>query len=282
MSMNRVVLQCGRYSSFVVAFLMLWIVVDEGLSEPPDITPQSLDFRRQATQRMVFDRSQQIMLASLQPSKIVGLDLMHPEVGERAGDILYSVEGSRLSISTEDQGGISDRWIGGFNPFATFELSLQQFKGTGKIGIRFADPNGADYLSATVVAKNGNYQAIEWMVVKGGKEVAFKEYAWPQEIANSGAVQLRVQMQAVGVNIYLESQDKSFLVAYPDFNNHFELRRKELIGRYEFRLCSQLEAHSKVEVAELLSALTRVMVKLISAQLQTKVASLCLIKVGFG
>jgi hypothetical protein len=250
------VLRCGRYYSIVVTFLVLWSVVNDGFSEQPDITPQSLEFRRQATRRMVFDRSQHILLASLQPGKIVGLDLMHPAIGERVGDIRYSVEGSRLSISTEDQNGTSERWVGGFNPFATFELSLQRFKGTGRIGIRFADPNGIDYLSACVIAANGQYQAIEWMVVKDGKEVILKQYAWPKEIPDNGPVRLRVQMQAVGVNIYLESQDKSFLVAYPDFNNHFELRRKELIGRYEFRLYSQLEAQSMVEIDELLSALT--------------------------
>ena len=240
----------------LIAVALLCAIGTEGFAQPPDVTPQNLVFRRQATRRMVFDRSQQILLASLQPSKIVGLDLMHPEVGDRAGASRYSIEAGRLRISTDEQGGTSSRWVGGFNPFATFDLSLHQFSGAGKIGFRFCDPDLKDYLSACIVTAEGKYQAIEWVVVKDGEEVSRKEYPWPDEVDSTGPVRFRVQMQAVGSNIYIESQGKSHLVAYPDFNKHFELRRKDLIGRYEFRLFSQLEAHSMAEIDELQSALS--------------------------
>ena len=49
-------------------------------------------------------------------------------------------------------------------------------------------------------------------------------------------------MLAVGVNLYIESQGKSHLVGYPDFNQHLELRRKDLMRRFEFCLFSDLEA----------------------------------------
>jgi hypothetical protein len=231
-------------------------MVTEGVAQEPDVTPQSLVFRRQAVRRMVFDRSQQILLASLQPGKIVGLDLMHPEVSDRAGTSQQMIEGGRLIIATDEQSGSSERWVGGFNPFATFELSVHQMTGAGKIGLRFCDPTVQDYLSACIVAEDGKYQAIEWVVVKDGKEVSRKQYAWPEGVETQGPVQLRVQMQAVGANIYIESQGNTYLVGYPDFNEHFELRRKDLIGRYEFRLVSQLQAHSSVEIDEVQSALT--------------------------
>ncbi len=226
------------------------------VSQEPDVSPQSLVFRRQATRRMVFDRSQQILLASLQANKIVGLDLMHPEVGDQVGEMRCSIEAGRLKLSTDDQSGSTSRWIGGFNPFATFELSLNRFEGAGEIGLRFCDPDQSDYLSACLIAAEGKYQAIEWIVVKDGKEVSRKQYDWPDGVERTGPVRLRVQMQAVGANIYIESQGKSNLVGYPDFNDHFELRRKDLMGRYEFRLFGRLEAHSKAEIDEALSALT--------------------------
>lgn len=227
-----------------------------GLAQSPDVTPQSLEFRRQATRRMIFDRSQQIPLASLQPSKIVGLDLMHPEVGSPLGEAQCSIEDGRLNLSTGDEDATSQRWVGGFNPFATYELSLNQFKGSGRIGLRFRDANSDDHLSACIVTKNGKHESIEWAVVKDGNEVSHETFAWPSDVKATGPVRLRVQMLAVGANLYIESQGKSYLVGYPDFNEYFELRRKDLASRYEFRLFSSLEANASAEVDEVIAALT--------------------------
>jgi len=128
---------------------------------------------------MVFDRSQQIPLASFQSSKTVGLDLMYPEVGNRTGEIQHSIEEGRLRIATDEQSGSAARWVGGFNPFATFELSLHEFTGTGKIGMRFCDSTVENYLSACIVTKDGKYQTIEWLIIKDGEEASRKQYAWP-------------------------------------------------------------------------------------------------------
>ena len=46
-----------------------------------EVTPDQLEFRRQAVQRMIFDKSQDIRLSGLWPAKVVGLDVMHPPVG---------------------------------------------------------------------------------------------------------------------------------------------------------------------------------------------------------
>ena len=54
-----------------------------------DVTPEQLEFRREATQRMIFDENQEIPLAGFNPSKIVGLDLMHPYVGVPTGDTKF-------------------------------------------------------------------------------------------------------------------------------------------------------------------------------------------------
>lgn len=227
-----------------------------GFAQTPDIAPESLDFRRQATRRMIFDRSQQIPLAALQPTKIVGLDLMHPPVGKSVGTAQYSIEGGKLMISTNDQAATSQRWVGGFNPFATYELRLNQVTGTGQTGLYFCDPDSDNSLSATIVTRDGQHNAIRWVVVKDGKEVANQDFPWPENVNPTAAVCLRVQMLAVGVNLYIESQEESHLVGYPDFNEHHELRRKNLAGRYEFRLSSELDANSSAEIDEVTAALT--------------------------
>lgn len=244
-------------SCIVLGALLLQCTCNRQIwAQPSDVTPLSLEFRRQATHRMIFDRSQQIPLASLQPSKIVGLDLMHPAIGDQTSEASCSITEGRLRISTGEQAASTARWIGGFNPFATYELSLHQFTGSGLVGFRFQDSREENSLSASIVAKDGKYQAINWVVVKEGQEVSREEFSWPHGVTNSGPVRFRVQMLAVGANLYIESQGQSHLVGYPDFNEYLELRRKKLISRYEFLLTSDLTANSSVNITEVVAALT--------------------------
>ena len=244
-----------RHFAALVSVVFHCVFVIDGLAQTPEVKPQSLEFSRQATRRMIFDRSQQIPLAALDPATIVGFDLMHPAVGDQTGETLFSIGEGRLKLSTTT-GASSARWIGGFNPFATYELSLHRFAGSGRIGLLFRDRHPGSHLSAFIVARGGKYEAIEWVVVKEGQEVGRQKFAWPSGVNATGAVRLRVQMLAVGVNIYVESQGKSHLVGYPDFNQHLELRDKNLIRRFEFCLSSDLEAKASVEIEKVISALT--------------------------
>ncbi|MGB4708265.1 MAG: hypothetical protein WBH50_18590 [Fuerstiella sp.] len=254
MTPHRISLSIQRCAILIAAALQFTLSV-KGMAQPTEVKPQSLVFRRQATQRMIFDRSQQIPLSSLQPKNVLGLDVMHPEVGERTGETRCSIEEGKLIISTGD-GATSSRWVGGFNPFATYEVAVNQFEGSGRIGLSFCDPDVNDHLSASIVTKNGTYQKIEWLVVKDGQEVDRQTFPWPEYVNTAGPIRLRVQMLAVGANLYLESEGHSHLVGYPDFNEHLELRKTDLIGRYEFRLSSKLEAASSVHIDEVLAALT--------------------------
>jgi len=221
-----------------------------------DVGPEMLEFRRQATRRMIFDRSQRIPLASLQPAKIVGLDLMHPKVGDRTAATMASIKAGRLKVSATQKNATEARWVGGFNPFATYEIALHHLVGSGQAGMRFHDTAAASHLSASLVAENGEYKAIRWTVVKQGREVDRQEFAWPDDVKTTGEVRLRVQMLGVGANLFVESQGRSILVGYPDFNEHLELRRTELIRRYEFLFFCELDKNASVEINEALSALT--------------------------
>jgi len=64
--------------------------------------PSDLLFRRQAVQRMLFDSSQEIQLSNMNPSKIVGLDVMHPPIGEQKGNARTAVEKDTLVLSSAE------------------------------------------------------------------------------------------------------------------------------------------------------------------------------------
>ncbi|MEX1115528.1 MAG: hypothetical protein WEB53_09775, partial [Akkermansiaceae bacterium] len=220
-----------------------------------DVTPDRLEFRRMATQRMFFDRIQEIPLAGLNPSKVVGLELMHPFVGTPTGNPTFEIQEGLLKISAQEASQ-ADRWIGGFNPFASYDLLLDKFNGSGSVGILFRDSDEDNRISATLVFSNGICSAVRWVVVKQGKEVERKDYPLPADLKPVYPLRFRVQMLAVGVNLFLETNRESHLIAYPNFAEHFELREKSLMRRFEFCLHSDLIAGSAVSIREMTAALS--------------------------
>ncbi len=220
-----------------------------------DVTPDQLEFRRQAVRRMIFDRSQDIQLAGLWPAKIVGLDVMHPPVGEQANSPQLEIVGGRLRISAKKPTAAT-RWIGGFNPFAVYDVAVHKFTGSGKIGLIFRDTQEENRMTATLVVKDGMCQSIRCVVTKEGREVEHQDFGLPKALSRTGQIRLRVQMVAVGVNLYVEQAKRSTLIGRMDFVKHFDLRRKDLMQRFEFCLCSTLEANSSVEIDEATAALS--------------------------
>jgi hypothetical protein len=220
-----------------------------------DVTPDQLEFRRQATRRMFFDRDQEIPLAGLQPAKIVGIEVMHPLVGTQTGNAEFEITEGKLRI-TAKSAARADRWIGGFNPFASYDLLLEKCVGSGEVGILFRDPEQENRISASLVMKDGKCSDIRWVVVKDGKEVVREDYPLPEGVKAEFPLRLRVQMLAVGVNLFLETKGESHLIAYPDFSEHFELREKSLMRRFEFCLHSDLNAGASLDIAEMTAALS--------------------------
>lgn len=121
-----------------------------------ELTPDQLEFRRQSVRRMIFDRSQDIRLAGLWPAKVVGLDVMHPPVGEQVNDPRLAIEGGRLRISAQ-KAGVAARWIGGFNPFTVYDVTVNKFNGSGEIGLMFRDTDAENRITATLVVEDGEH-----------------------------------------------------------------------------------------------------------------------------
>jgi hypothetical protein len=234
--------------------LLLSFIVLSGVAAA-EVAPDQLEFRRQATRRMVFDASEEIPLAGFNPSKVVGLDLMHPLLGTPEGDPKFEMHEGNLRISSQGTSR-ADRWIGGFNPFASYDLSLEQFSGSGEAGILFRDSEKENRIGASLVVSDGTCTAIRWVVVKDGREVAREDHPLPEGLKAAFPLRFRVQMLAVGANLFLESHGRSHLIAYPEFSAHFELREKSLMRRFEFCLHTRLRAGSSVVVSEMKAALS--------------------------
>ena len=204
---------------------------------------------------MIFDRSQDIRLAGLWPAKIIGLDVMHPLVGPQLNDPRLEIQGGRLRISA-GKAATATRWIGGFNPFAVYDVVVNKFAGSGNIGLMFRDTDAENRITAMLLVEDRTYNAVRCVITKDGKEVELQDFELPKELIGNAPIRLRVQMLAVGFNLFVERAGRTTLIGRMDFVRHFDLRRKDLMRRFEFCLYTSLKADSSVEIDEATAALS--------------------------
>jgi hypothetical protein len=209
-----------------------------------DIRPDEIQFRRQAVARLVFDSNQNIPLSSLRPAKVIDLDLMHPEMLPGTGVKWDIKNGSLLGVSLE-AGGSSLRWVGGFNPFATYDLVIDHAKGDGSTGMTFRHSTNRDSLTASMQFKDGKPESVTWTVFSGDKQVTEEKWPVPAETVMKDLT-LRAQMSAVGVNLFLESAGRSSLIGYSDFSEHFDLRERKRIQQIDFAIRTDLKPGAQI------------------------------------
>jgi hypothetical protein len=239
-------------------FFLLFAVLLQGatLSAQIPVSPDQIEFRRMAVKRMIFDQTQAIPLASLQPAQVIDLDLMHPELlPESRSSISSEIEQGRLLSSAPRSPGKSSRWVGGFNPFATYDLTIGTLDGSGSTGVVFQNSSRADTLSAELTFRDGKPDAIRWSVVLDGNEVVKQRWKLPEELPPNDLT-LRVQMAAVGANLFVESSGRSLLIGYSDFSEHLDLRERAVMNRYDFAIACELEQGATVALLGASAALT--------------------------
>jgi len=214
------------------------------LAAENDVRPDEIQFRRQAVARLVFDANQNIPLSSLRPAKVIDFDLMHPEMLPNSG-IKWDLSNGSLRGSSPDATGASLRWVGGFNPFATYDLVMQNARGYGAGGMTFRQSTNGDSLTGGLQFKDGKPEAVTWNVLVGGKQVSEEQWPVPAGTAMKDLT-LRAQMSAVGVNLFIESAGKSDLIGCSDFSNHFDLRERKRIQQMDFAIRADLKAGAQV------------------------------------
>ncbi len=203
---------------------------------------------------MVFDANQNIPLSSLRPAKVVDLNLMHPEMLPSSG-VKWEIQQGRLSGSSGSTASSSLRWVGGCNPFATYDLVIEDALGDGSAGMTFRNASNADSLAVGLQFRDGRPESITWKVTVAGNQVS--EERWPVPAGTEmKALALRAQMSAVGVNLLLESSGKSELIGYSDFSRHFDLRERERMQRTDFAIKAELNAGAEILLAGASSCLS--------------------------
>lgn len=232
---------------FSVIFLML--LVSLPFESKTQTTPEKIQFVRQGVKRIIFDKSQRIPLSSFKPAKIVGLEVMHPKMGEQRGDVLASLEKGVLILSA-DKDATQRRWISGFNAFATYDLVINKFSGSVENGIIFSSTASDNSIDVHITSSEGRYKYVSCIITKEGQIMEQLSFDTPEHITSNQPLTLRVQMLAVGANIFVEQLEQTTLVGRFDFVNYFDLRKKDLMRRFEVSMKTKLASRSSTEIQE--------------------------------
>jgi hypothetical protein len=217
-------------------------------------SPLDIQFRRQAVRRLVFDRDSAIPLSMLQPAKIVKLGVEHPAIEISGSTTSYKVDKGLLTVSAGETVE-SALWVGGFNPYGTYDVSFAPGQGNaGKAGIEFATPDNQNRLSILAGFKNSECQTIHWQIMVDGTEKQNETITLDTPVR--GPFILRVQVIGTKLNVLVEQNGVSKAVDVRDFMQLIDLRRKEHIRSFEFRLLTKLNAGESVVIKEATAALT--------------------------
>ena len=238
--------------------IYLLLIIAASLNASDSIHPAKIYFKRQAAQRMVFDSEQIIPLSSINPAKVRDFDLMHPELwfGEdKAHQTAWEVKEGKLIGSSEKTATRTIRWAGGFNPFATYDLSINKCEGSGSTGIAFRDSTSGDLIITQLHFGDGKPNHISLRFELDGEEVIEKKWSFPKSVGGEDFV-LRAQMAVVGVNILVESSGHSTLIGFADFSDHIDIRDTKHMRQYDFGISAELEPNSRVTIDRAAGALT--------------------------
>lgn len=226
-----------------------------GADTARDIDPLELEFRRAAVRRMVFDPAEGIELVSLRPERIVGPDAMHPTIPPSGGETAYGTDKGRLTASAAEDSE-SALWIGGFNPFATYELHIEDAGGSPEAGLGFADPDGRWRMVVLCGFEETRCVSARCVIQVDGGTVFDSEMDAGGALPEETPFVLRLQMLGAGMNALIEKDGVNRVIGQPDFVPHFDPRRKDVARRMETRLWTRLSGGDSVAVSKVWGGLT--------------------------
>lgn len=239
---------------WVLGLVVLSGGVDSRAQTGPDLSPLDLQFTRQAVHRLVFDRDQAIPLSMLRPTEVVNLAVEHPVIKVSGGATTYHAKHGMLTASATEASE-SALWVGGFNPFATYDLAFAAINGmTAETGVEWATPDNRNRLAVLAGFTDGKCTTLRWRVIVDEKERQNEVTTLKQAV--EGPFTLRVQMLGSGLNVFVEQAGVNRVVATHDFSEWIDLRRKEHMRTFEFRVLTRLTAGASVAIRHAGASLT--------------------------
>tara|TARA_R110002049_G_scaffold302258_1_gene494962 strand:- start:12376 stop:13938 length:1563 start_codon:yes stop_codon:yes gene_type:complete len=235
-------------------FLFIILAITANHAAQSQTTPDKINFVRQGVSRMVFDHQQSIPLAKLQPENIIGLSIMHPAsyYSKEHPDIAINSNNLVIKSNQETETSI---WFGGFNPFATYSIDLDNCSGKGIIGFEFSDADKKEQLFVKIGFDDTIITDVKLSVIKNHESITDKSIA--VNLSNTLALQGKIilQMLGSGFNLYLKNDGLPRIIAQSDFNTLIDLRKKDYLHTFQSHLFTKLKT-GQIEIKKAEMALT--------------------------
>jgi hypothetical protein len=223
----------------------------------PDTNPLGLSFQRLAVRRYIF--SNNIILSELTPSEIVSFTSMHPafivsnrneaEVDEH---FRPKIKEGKLVLNKNCGADFASIYIGGINPYATYELNVDSFSskdGIPEVGIEFTSFGLRNRIQVIVrlSSEEGGFFQRVYHDNKLVKETKFNDQA------PKGAFSLKVQLYGRSLGVFLSQDKGTKYIGHIPVNEHFgdvlDFRRLKTAADCTFNLISNLKGEVTVESA---------------------------------
>jgi hypothetical protein len=216
-----------------------------------ETSPPDLQFRRLAVRRFLF--SNNLLLNELVPAETVAFQLMHPafavsENHEAASDESFrpKIESGKLLLDNTCGKNPATLYVGGVNPYATYELDVAEHSGEAKTGLEFARLGLRDRIQVVAQQRNG----VAVRIVKDNQ--LLRDTVFPCTLPESGFV-LRVQLYGRSLGVFLTENGETRYVGHLPVKEHFgdvlDFRSREIMQSTTFNLISNLKGKARMNKA---------------------------------
>jgi len=224
------------------------------LSAGEPVDPLKLEWHRLAVRRFIF--SNNLPLNELVPSEIVAIESMHPLMapgadGPQPVKERPALVGGRLVLAESKVGPEPTLWVGGINPYATFEIDIQNVSGAGTEPVEVAVDLATLGLDTRVqvVARHGatDGKGVVLRLIKGGQVVRENVFA---EKAPEPPYLLQVQGAGRSVSAFATRNGSTTYLGHTQsrehFGDHADFRDRVLAHRSSFNVAAKLPKGASV------------------------------------
>lgn len=217
---------------------LLWIATASASAQASD--PTALLFHRLGVRRFVF--SQSIPLTQLAPSEIVAQPSMHPAFA--MGDAATpdrKAKPQTVNGALVLTGADTTLYVGGVNPYATYELDVHDVQGPAEIAIDLATL-GLDRRVQVAVGGKG----VVLRLVKGGKVESEQVFA---DKAPAAPYLLRTQLSGIRLSVFVTKDGETNYIGHLDadgFKAFADFRHRKFASQCTFNVAARLPKGSTV------------------------------------
>ena len=228
------------------------------MGERPDVDPLELSFQRLAVRRFIF--SNNIKLNEFVPAEIVSFESMHPAfaVSESDGSEVYKdfkslIEKGRLVLNAGCGDAPVSIYIGGVNPYATYEVDIESHRVKGgapvEVGVELARLGLRDKVQ--VVSRLSDKKGDILLRVYRNNEKD-KEYNIGN-FATEGSFTMRVQLYGRTLGVFITQNGETRYIGHLPVKEHFgdviDFRNIKTSGESTFNLISNLKGEVLIKGA---------------------------------